>query len=102
ALPDGTALQCQMGPDCVYQRLVIEERREGTVGELASFGIIDAKSLEAFAWRELATTGVALVVLTLGGSLMGGLGRAVSTVPRSARLPVPVKRVDAGVLPGEG
>jgi hypothetical protein len=94
ALPDGTALGCQMGPDCVYQRLVIEERREGTVGELASFGITDAKTLEAFAWRELATTGVALFALTLGGALIGGAGRALSTVPRSARLPIPAKRVD--------
>jgi hypothetical protein len=100
-LPDGTSLRCQMGPDCVYQRLVIEEGREGTVGELAEFGITDAKTLEAFAWRELATTGVTLFTLTLGGALIGGLGRAVSTVPRSARLPIPAKRVDPGVLAEE-
>lgn len=87
ALPDGTALSCQMGPDCVYQRLVIEEQRVGAAGELASFGITGAASLEAFAWRELATTGVALFVLTVGGSAIGGAARAISSTPRSARLP---------------
>jgi hypothetical protein len=36
SLPDGTSLDCQAGPDCVYQRLLIQEQESGTSGELAS------------------------------------------------------------------
>jgi hypothetical protein len=87
SLPDGTALDCQTGPDCVYQRLVIEEQRTGTTGGLAAEGITDAASLEAFAWRGLATTGAILFVLTLSGSLIGGFARSVTTQPTSVPLP---------------
>jgi hypothetical protein len=86
SLPDGTTLSCQTGPDCVYQRLLIEEERQGKQGSLAAEGITDAKSLEAFAWRELTLTGVSLFVLTLSGSLIGGLARASATQPTSVPL----------------
>jgi hypothetical protein len=86
SLPDGTTLDCQTGPDCVYQRLVIEEQRTGTTGELAAEGITDAASLEAFAWRGLAITGASLFILTLSGALIGGFVRSVTTQPTSVPL----------------
>jgi hypothetical protein len=85
SLPDGTSLSCQTGPDCVYQRLLIEEQESGTTGELAANGITDAASLEAFAWRSLAATGTTLFVLTMGGSLLGGIGRAISSQPGTSK-----------------
>ncbi len=85
SLPDGTSLTCQTGPDCVYQRLIIEEQRTGTTGDLASNGIHDGQSLEAFAWRSLALTGASLFILTLGGSAIGGIGRGLATQPGSSR-----------------
>jgi hypothetical protein len=87
SLPDGTSLQCQTGPDCVYQRLLIEEQRTGQSGELAAEGITDAASLEAFAWRGLITTGVTLFTLTLVGSVIGGIARGLSTQPGSTSRP---------------
>jgi hypothetical protein len=87
SLPDGTSLQCQTGPDCVYQRLIIEEQRTGTTGDLAANGIHDAQSLEAFAWRSLALTGVTLFTLTLAGSAIGGIGRGLATQPGATRSP---------------
>jgi hypothetical protein len=87
SLPDGTSLQCQTGPDCVYQRLTIEEQRTGTNGDLAANGIHDAQSLEAFAWRSLALTGVTLFTLTLAGSAIGGIGRGLATQPGATSSP---------------
>ena len=89
SLPDGTSLTCQTGPDCVYQRLVIEEQRTGDAGELAAEGITDAKALEAFAWRSLALTGAALFLLTLSGAVIGGFARSLTTQPTSMPLPKP-------------
>ncbi len=85
ALPDGTTLTCQTGPDCIYQRYV----NAGQANELADLGITDAASLEAATWHELAASGAGLVVLTLGGALVGGLLRSVSRRPTSAPLPRP-------------
>jgi hypothetical protein len=85
SLPDGTSLDCQAGPDCVYQRLLIQEQESGTSGELAENGITDGKSLEAFAWRSLAVTGATLFVLTIGGSIVGGVGRSLSSQPGSTK-----------------
>ena len=84
SLPDGSSLTCRTGADCVYQRLVLEEERTGHVGDLAAEGITDAASLEAFAWRGLATTGATLFVLTLGGSVVGGVARSIVTQPGEA------------------
>jgi hypothetical protein len=81
SLPDGSSLQCLTGPDCVYQRLVLEEQRVGRVGELAAEGIVDGSSLEAFAWRGLTVTGASLFLLTLGGSLVGGVARSFVSQP---------------------
>ena len=84
SLPDGSSLECRTGPDCVYQRLLLEEQRTGHIGDLAAEGITDAASLEAFAWRGLASTGATLFVLTLAGSVAGGLARSVVTQPGEA------------------
>ncbi len=89
SLPDGTSLTCQTGPDCVYQRLLIEEQRTGNVGELEAEGITDAAALEAFPWRSLALTGVTLFVLTLSGAVIGGFVRSLTTQPTSVPLRKP-------------
>ena len=81
SLPDGSTLSCRTGPDCVYQRLVLEEQRTGHPGELLAEGITDAASLESFAWRGWATTAATLFVLTVTGSVIGGLARSVITQP---------------------
>ena len=87
ALPDGTRLDCSSGPDCIYQRYVAV----GQADELASIGITDGASLEAAAWRELMVTGAGLVVLTLAGAVVGGLGRSFASPPKgSVPLPKPV------------
>jgi len=83
ALPDGTSLQCATGPDCIYARYV----DAGQAAELAALGITDGESLEAAAWRELIAVGSGLIVLTMGGSVVGGVGRSLSSMPRSVPLP---------------
>ena len=47
ALPNGTRINCETGPDCIYQRYV----NVGQAGELAEMGITDGKTLESAAWR---------------------------------------------------
>lgn len=83
ALPNGTRINCQTGPNCIYLRYV----NVGQAGELATLGITDGATLEAATWRELMVTGAGLVVLTLGGSLVGGVARTFS--PRPTSLPLP-------------
>ena len=81
SLPDGSSLQCQTGPNCVYQRLLLEEQRTGHVGDLATEGITDAASLESFAWRGMANAAAIFFVLTVGGSFVGGAARSVVMQP---------------------
>lgn len=83
ALPNGTAINCSTGPDCIYKRYV----NVGQQAELASMGITDAATLEAALWRELLVTGSGLVLLTLGGALAGGLARSFAPMPTSLPLP---------------
>jgi len=83
ALPNGTAINCSTGPDCIYKRYV----NVGQQAELASMGITDAASLESALWRELAVTGSGLVLLTIGGALAGGLARSFAPMPTSLPLP---------------
>jgi hypothetical protein len=97
SLPDGSSLQCRTGPDCVYQRLLLEEQRTGHVGDLAAEGIVDAASLEEFAWRGLATTGASLFLLTVAGSLVGGVARTLVSQPGDADRRAPL--VTAGSAP---
>ncbi len=88
ALPDGTSLDCNRGPDCIYERYVAV----GQADELASFGITDGQSLEAATWQELIATGGLLFVLTFGGSLVGGALRSFSSPPKSVPLPSAARR----------
>ncbi len=77
ALPDGTSLTCRTGPDCTYQRYVAL----GQADELATLGITDGPTYEAAAWRELLASGTGMFVLTLGGALIGAVGRSLVSVP---------------------
>ncbi len=72
ALPDGTSLDCRIGPECTYARHVAEGRGP----ELAAQGITDAASFEAAALREHAWAGAALLVVTLGGAIVAGAFQA--------------------------
>jgi len=83
ALPDGTSLTCNTGPDCIYARYVAADQ----AGDLAALGIVDGKTLEAAAWRELLVFGSGLIVLTITGGLVGGVIRGASKLPSSAPLP---------------
>jgi hypothetical protein len=77
ALPDGTSLTCQTGPACTYQRYV----ELGQAEELAAIGITDGPSYEAAAWREFIANGTGLFALTVGGALIGAVGRSLVSVP---------------------
>jgi hypothetical protein len=88
ALPDGTSLDCQTGPACIYQRYVAT----GQASELAADGITDAASLEAAVWRELVATGTGMVVLTIGGALIWGALRTAM----APRRPVVASRPTPG------
>ena len=85
ALPDGTRLACETGPDCIYERYV----KVGQAGELATMGIVDGATLESATWRELMATGAGLVLLTVGGAVVGGLVRSFAPTPTSMPLPTP-------------
>ncbi|MGI8928073.1 MAG: hypothetical protein ACR2H0_01220 [Candidatus Limnocylindrales bacterium] len=83
SLPDGTSLICPTGPACTYVRYV----DAGQADELAQLGITDGRSLEAAAWRELATTGAGLIVLTAVGGVVGGVARSLSA-PKARETPL--------------
>jgi len=75
--PMGGQLDCTMGPDCYYARLV----DEGEAGSLAAEGIVDAASLEGAIWMELGQWLVILTGLSLAGALAAATWRAVRTPP---------------------
>jgi hypothetical protein len=83
AMPDGSSLSCNTGPDCIYARYV----NAGQADQLAPLGITDGASLAAAAWRELLIFGGGLIVLTVAGGLIGGAIRSVAKVPTSEPLP---------------
>ncbi|MEP7379518.1 MAG: hypothetical protein ABI725_08170 [Chloroflexota bacterium] len=93
ALPDGTRINCQSGPECNYLRYV----NAGQGADLAAVGIVDAATYEAAKWQELAVYGPGLVLLTLGGALIGGAARTFSKMPTS--LPLPSAQTNA--TPGD-
>ncbi|MEP7157947.1 MAG: hypothetical protein ABI797_00835 [Chloroflexota bacterium] len=84
AMPDGTRIACEAGPGCVYTRYVMA----GDASDLALRGITNASLYETeFITRDLPISGIALIVLTVGGSLMGGAVRTFA--PRPTSLPLP-------------
>jgi hypothetical protein len=78
--PMGGQLDCTMGPDCYYARLV----DEGEGASLASEGIVDAATLEQAIWFELGEWLVILTGLSLTGALASATWRAVRTPPAGA------------------
>ena len=78
--PMGGQLDCAMGPDCYYARLV----DEGESGSLAAEGIADAAALERVIWSELGEWIVILTGLSLAGSLAAATWRAVRRPPAVA------------------
>ena len=60
---------CRSGADCVYQRYLAIGR--GPAFEAA--GITDVDSFTQLYWREQFASGGALIVLSVGGALGGGL-----------------------------
>lgn len=88
SLPDGTSLTCRTGPDCTYARYV----DAGQADELAAIGIIDARTLETAASRELITSGGGLLLLTFAGSVVGGVARGLSSPSRSAQMSTLIRR----------
>jgi len=75
ALPDGSRLDCRMGPECTYARHVEAGRQE----ELAAQGIGDVASFETATLQQQLVAGAALFGLTLGGGLLSGAGRALGS-----------------------
>jgi hypothetical protein len=78
--PLGGQLECAMGPDCYYARLI----EEGEGESLAAEGISDAASLEQAVWMQLGEWLLILTGLTLGGSFVAAGWRAVRTPPAAA------------------
>ncbi len=76
--PMGGQLDCTMGPDCYYARLV----DQGEQAALEEEGISDAASLEQAVWMELGGWLLILTSLTLAGSLVAATWRAVRTPPK--------------------
>jgi hypothetical protein len=91
ALPDGTSLSCQTGPDCIYARYVAAGNTQD-LADLAAAGVTDGKTLEAALWRELAIFGAGMIVLTVCGGLVGGAIRGSAKLPTSAPLPTSTTR----------
>jgi hypothetical protein len=75
--PLGGQLDCAMGPDCYYARLIDEGEGES----LAAEGIRDAASLEQAVWTQLGEWLLILTGLTLGGSFVAAGWRAARTPP---------------------
>ena len=64
----GGNLSCSGGADCVYVRY-----REDNGAELAAAGITDTASFTGFYWGQQVSSAGTVLLLTLAGSLGGGL-----------------------------
>ncbi len=74
-LINGESLDCRTGPECTYMRYV----EAGRADDLAGVGVTNAATYEAAALREQFFGGLTLVGLTVGGALVGGVGRALGS-----------------------
>jgi hypothetical protein len=79
----GGQLTCTAGGDCVYARYLAQE---GGRARLEAAGVRDAASFSAFYWNQQLGTAGRLVVVTLAGSLIGGVLYGVAG-PRSRARP---------------
>lgn len=73
----GGGLTCETGPACTYARYL----DAGRGPELTAAGVTDAATFGAFVLREQLGGAATLVVLTLGGSIVGGALRASRRPP---------------------
>jgi hypothetical protein len=80
-LPDGSRLDCQRGPDCVYQRLI----EAGYAEQLAAVGVTDAAGYEQVMLAELAGSGLLMFSLTIGGAALGGATQTMTGWARRER-----------------
>jgi hypothetical protein len=80
SMPDGSYLSCRAGPECTYQRYVLEGRAD----ELAAVGVTDGPSFGAYALREQVVGGLVIVGLTVAGALAAGAVRTLRVPPTSA------------------
>jgi hypothetical protein len=78
--PMGGQLDCTLGPDCYYARLIDEGEGE----ELASEGITDAASLEQAIWVSQGEWLLILTGVTTAGALLAAGWRAVRRPPAEA------------------
>jgi hypothetical protein len=79
----GGPITCQTGADCVYQRYLAIGR--GPAFEAA--GITDVTSFSSFYWGEQLNQAGTFLVLSLGGSLIGGFMYGVTNRRRPDQPP---------------
>ena len=84
---DGKAMApfCEPGAGCVYARYL----EAGSTAEFEAAGVTDVASFTGLYWSQQASTAGALVLVTTGGSLLGGLAYGGTR-------PKPEARVQAG------
>ena len=84
---DGKAMApfCEPGAGCVYARYL----EAGSTAEFQAAGVTDVASFTGLYWSQQASTAGALVLVTTGGALLGGLAYG-------ATRPKPEARVQAG------
>jgi hypothetical protein len=84
---DGKAMApfCEPGAGCVYARYI----EAGSTAEFEAAGVTDVASFTGLYWSQQASTAGALVLVTTGGALLGGLAYG-------ATRPKPEARVQAG------
>ena len=76
---------CEPGAGCVYARYL----EAGSTAEFEAAGVTDVASFTGLYWSQQASTAGALVLVTTGGALLGGLAYG-------ATRPKPEARVQAG------
>lgn len=84
---DGKAMApfCEPGAGCVYARYL----EAGSTAEFEAAGVTDVASFTGLYWSQQASTAGALVLVTTGGALLGGLAYGGTR-------PKPEARVQAG------
>ena len=84
---DGKAMApfCEPGAGCVYARYL----EAGSTAEFQAAGVTDVASFTGLYWSQQASTAGALVLVTTGGALLGGLAYGGTR-------PKPEARVQAG------
>ena len=86
----GPPLVCETGPGCVYERYLAD----GKGPQLEAEGVTDVESFTSFWVQGQLTTAGSFIVLTVGGSLFGGLMYGVTNRRRPDEA-----GAGAGVLP---